>query len=176
MGTRQERECVIKADDEFCIDSARYSHKHIYWGQTKCLALWWPFLCLRKQRMKLRQMLTIIKSVVWWGRRKMGFCSCLENGFQPSWKWWELEKVPQTRPRKPGGGHWSISEQIHQGHTKGRSRKGRTKEMFRREKRQPDGLHACGTTGEKEKSLSVLFKGPGSQNQSKKKSKKKKIK
>lgn len=46
--------------------------------------------------------------------------------------------------------------------------------MFRREKRQPDGLHACGTTGEKEKSLSVLFKGPGSQNQSKKKIKKKK--
>jgi len=46
--------------------------------------------------------------------------------------------------------------------------------MFRREKRQPDGLHACGTTGEKEKSLSVLFKGPGSQNQSKKKIKKNK--
>ena len=168
MGTQQERECVIKADDEFCIDSARYSHKHIYWGQTKCLALWWVWGGREWNWGRCWQLLSTWSDGV---EGREGSEAVWRTGSTHSWKWWELEKVPQTRPRKPGGGHWSISEQIHQGDTKGRSRKGRTKEMFRREKRQPDGLHACGTTGEKEKSLSLLFKGPGSQNQWKKKKK-----
>lgn len=45
------------------------------------------------------------------------------------------------------------------------------KEEFERylgEKRQPDGLHECGTTGEEEKSPFLLFKRPCSQYQIKK--------